>query len=85
MASSPPRLAPSVSIDEIGERDTATDPNRQQDIGVDAGRQAECPLNFLLEAQRHVLSRTITGRRVIRQYPASAASSWLESHLSFEV
>lgn len=46
MASSPPRLAPSVSIDEIGERDTATEPNRQQDIGVDAGGKPSAPSTF---------------------------------------
>ena len=52
----PVRLAPSVLVDDIGQRNTAnwTEPShvvadRQQRIGVDAGRQSECGLRFLLE------------------------------------
>jgi hypothetical protein len=54
----PVRLAPPVFIDHIGERDTADWPepahrvaDRQQGIGMDAVRQAESGLGFLLEIQ----------------------------------
>ena len=51
----PIRLSPAVSKDDIGERDTAnrTEPphriaNRQQSVGMDVRRQAECGLCFFL-------------------------------------
>jgi len=54
----PVRLAPSVFVDDIDQRDTADWPepahrvaDRQQSIGVDIGWQAECGLSFLLELQ----------------------------------
>jgi len=54
----PVRLAPPVFIDHIGERDTADWPepahrvaDRQQGTGMDAVRQAESGLGFLLEIQ----------------------------------
>ena len=54
----PVRLAPPVFIDDIGERYTADWPepahgiaDRQQGIGVDAGRETERGLGFLLEIQ----------------------------------
>jgi hypothetical protein len=52
----PVRLAPPVFIDDIGEGDAADRPkpahrvaDRQQGIGVDAVRQAESGLRFLLK------------------------------------
>ncbi len=55
----PVRLAPPVFIDHIGERDTADWPepahrvaDRQRGIGMDAVRQAESGLGFLLEISR---------------------------------
>ena len=52
------RLTPPIFVDDIGERYTANRPkpshrvaDRQQGIGMDAGRQAECGLRFLLKLQ----------------------------------
>jgi hypothetical protein len=54
----PVSLAPSIFVDNISERNTADWPepahwvaDRQQGIGVDAGRQSERGLGFLLEIQ----------------------------------
>jgi hypothetical protein len=54
----PVRLAPPIFVDDIGVRNTADWPepphriaDRQQSIGMDAGRQPESGLGFLLELQ----------------------------------
>jgi len=51
-------MAPTILVDHIGKRNTMDWPepadwvaDRQQSIGVDAGRQAERGLRFLLELQ----------------------------------
>src|SRR5947209_11089582 len=50
------RLSPLIFENDIGEGDTANRPepthrvaDRQQSVGVDAGRQTECSLRFLFE------------------------------------
>ena len=52
----PVSLTPPIFIDHIDERNTADWPepshwiaDRQQGIGIDAERQAECGLRFILE------------------------------------
>ena len=54
----PARLAPSILVDDICERNTANRPkpahripDRKQRIRVDAGRKAQSSLRFLLELQ----------------------------------
>ena len=64
----PARLTPPILVDDIGERNTADRPkpsyrvaDRQQGIGVDAGRQAECGLRFLLNC-KYSVSESRRGR-----------------------
>ena len=73
------RVPPSVLKDDIGKGDTANRPkpaygiaDRQQGVGMHAGRQAECSFGFFLELQ-------IEGR----QCGAEAERSRREQHVLY--